>query len=287
MDDFDQRKKKDERGSQGWLMTFADLMSLLMAFFVLLFSFSELDKQQFKQLAGSMKEAFGVQREVRIKDTPVGNNIIAREFSPGQPRPTPLNVVQQATINRNFRHPQTLSEGKKPRELNEKAKKDLGELERKLSKEIAARLITIEGKKDRIVIRINEKVSFPSGSAVLLHSFLPALKKIARAVSATQGYIVIAGHTDKLPISSFRYRSNWELSASRAVTVLHRLTAFAKLAPERVEVAGFADTRPIADNNSAEGRAKNRRVEIIIKYDRDTDTADPPQTAATAQDAAP
>ena len=103
---------------------------------------------------------------------------------------------------------------------------------------------------------------------------------------------MVAGHTDNLPISSFRYRSNWELSSSRAVTVVHRLTEFSELPPGRFEISGFADTQPIANNDSYEGRAKNRRVEIIIRYDRDSDAqngttttaeeTEPDQTAANA-----
>ena len=82
-----------------WVMTFADLMSLLLAFFVLLFSFSEMDAQKYKQVAGSMKEAFGVQRQVKVKDPPKGVNVIAREFTPGRTEPTPLNQVKQSTID--------------------------------------------------------------------------------------------------------------------------------------------------------------------------------------------
>ena len=90
-------EKKQDAGIPAWVMTFADLMSLLLAFFVLLFSFSEMDKNIYKELAGSLKEAFGVQREIKAKEPPKGINIIAREFSPGRPMPTPINEVRQKT----------------------------------------------------------------------------------------------------------------------------------------------------------------------------------------------
>ena len=84
-------------GLPGWVMTFADLMSLLMCFFVLLLAFSELDVSKYKEMAGSMKNAFGVQREIKVREPPKGINIIAREFSPGRPEPTTMNVIRQMT----------------------------------------------------------------------------------------------------------------------------------------------------------------------------------------------
>ena len=89
----------DEGGGAGWVMTFADLMSLLMCFFVLLLSFSEMDVLKFKRLAGSMASAFGVQQKYRANDPPKGTSIIAQEFSPGTPRPTPLNEIWQKTTD--------------------------------------------------------------------------------------------------------------------------------------------------------------------------------------------
>jgi len=98
-DDNEEKCKCPPPGSPAWMATFADLMSLLMCFFVLLLSFSEMDVLKFKQLAGSMREAFGVQTQIKVEDIPKGTSIIAQEFSPGRPEPTPLNEVRQMTIN--------------------------------------------------------------------------------------------------------------------------------------------------------------------------------------------
>ena len=92
-------KKEESTGAPAWVMTFADLMSLLMCFFVLLLSFSEMDLQKYKQVAGSMKNAFGVQREIKSMAMPKGTSVIAQEFSPGRPSPTPLNVIRQNSID--------------------------------------------------------------------------------------------------------------------------------------------------------------------------------------------
>lgn len=103
-------EKQQIRSTPAWVMTFADLMTLLMCFFVLLLSFSEMDLVKYKQMAGSMSEAFGVQRDINIKEPPKGINVIAREFSPGRPVPTPLNVVKQNTtdhLRRNLYVPET------------------------------------------------------------------------------------------------------------------------------------------------------------------------------------
>jgi len=96
-----QKKEEEGGGAPAWVMTFADLMSLLMCFFVLLLSFAEMDLNKFKQIAGSMKTAFGVQREIKVKEPPKGTSVIAREFSPGRPTPTPINDIRQNTIDEN------------------------------------------------------------------------------------------------------------------------------------------------------------------------------------------
>ena len=94
-------EKQESKGVPAWVMTFADLMTLLMCFFVLLLAFSEMDVAKFKQLSGSMKEAFGVQSEIEVKTIPKGTSVVAQEFSPGRPEPTALNEVRQFTIDSN------------------------------------------------------------------------------------------------------------------------------------------------------------------------------------------
>ena len=98
MIDFED-KEESKPGAPMWMATFADLMSLLMCFFVLLLSFSEMDVQKYKQIAGSMKSAFGVQQQVKVEDIPKGTSIIAQEFSPGKPDPSPVDTIQQVTAD--------------------------------------------------------------------------------------------------------------------------------------------------------------------------------------------
>ncbi|BAO44279.1 flagellar motor protein MotB [Thiolapillus brandeum] len=254
---------KCPEGIPMWVMTFADLMSLLLAFFVLLFSFSEMDAQKYKQVAGSMSEAFGVQRQVKVKDPPKGVNIIAREFSPGRAQETPLNQVRQSTADDYMQFPVL---GKN----NENKKSDLekeGErIKVALKEEIEKGLIEVSIEDQKIVIRIQEKGSFPSGSAQMIEPFKDVIMKIKAAIQSSNGRIVVSGHTDNLPIHNSVFRSNWELSASRAVTVLHELSRNSNIGKERFEIKAYADTRPLVPNDTPANRAKNRRVEVAIVY---------------------
>jgi len=275
MDEVENNTDDAEAGAPAWVMTFADLMSLLMCFFVLMLSFSEMDVQKFKQIAGSMKHAFGVQRDVQFKKIPKGTSIVAQEFSPGKPTPTPLKEMRQSTTdetknNLNF----TDSTSKKlTKEAAEQIQKEAEKriqaqakaLSDALQKELKRGLLEIETVKDEIVLRIREKGSFSSGSAKLQKSFYPVLKKIGKALNDVDGKIVVAGHTDNIPISTRKYSSNWLLSAARSATVVHQLIKIGKLTSSRVQIRAHAENEPIAPNNTNQNRAKNRRVEIIVK----------------------
>ncbi|MCP4406988.1 MAG: OmpA family protein [Gammaproteobacteria bacterium] len=134
-----------------------------------------------------------------------------------------------------------------------------------LEKEIAKGLLEIEAQEVEIMIRIREKGSFSSGSARLHRSFLPILKKIGRGLKDIEGKIIVAGHTDDVPISTSQYPSNWLLSAARSATVVHFLTKFGDVGSDRIQIRAHADTLPVAKNVSKDNRAKNRRVDIIVQ----------------------
>ncbi|MFT5032875.1 MAG: chemotaxis protein MotB [Bacteroidia bacterium] len=262
--------KKQDPGAPAWVLTFADLMSLLLAFFVLLFSFSEIDAQKFKEMAGSMKDAFGVQREIRATDTPVGNNIIAREFSPSMNPSVAINEVRQTSNKDPMSHRDLMKLDKAPTSDTMKVDKsfesDLKKVKEYLESEILKGQVEVDDDGQRvIVIRIRERGSFPSGSAELAPGFEEVIAKFgALAKEITTGSVVVAGHTDDIPIYTNRYRSNWDLSSARAATVLDRIVQSSGEPPLRFHVTGHADTKPIDDNASAEGRARNRRVEVLF-----------------------
>ena len=294
----DAPQKKAEEGAPNWITTFADLMSLLMCFFVLLLAFSELDAQKYKQVAGSMKMAFGVQRDVKVKEPPKGVNIIAREFSPGKPEPTPLNEVRQKTtddLRMHLKVPGSKTDKSQAKmgqliralkgQLKEAvAKVDADKTREALKDEIKKGMIDVEAKGQKVIIRIREKGSFSSGSASLIKPFQPVLRKIGDILLNTDGRIIVSGHTDSVPISNERFRSNWELSTSRAVTVVHGLVETTGLAAGRFHIEGYGETRPIAGNDSSTNRAKNRRVEIAIVQGQDLEQ---PMDDAPVDDVAP
>ncbi|MES9981480.1 MAG: OmpA family protein, partial [Candidatus Thiodiazotropha sp. 6PLUC5] len=118
-------------------------------------------------------------------------------------------------------------------------------------------------------IRIQEKGSFPSGRANLNPDFFEVITKITDVISTTPGKIVGAGHTDNIPISTRRFRSNWELSSARAVTVVHAMLSNASIEEDRFLIQGYADSHPLVDNDTAENRAQNRRVELVIQRGED------------------
>lgn len=249
--------KKADEGTPAWVLTFADLMSLLLAFFVLLFSFSEMDKLKFKELSGSMRDAFGVQREVPAFQPPVGTSMIARDFTPGSVRSTTADEVRQEALREMTTF---VSE-----EADDDILEDLEKVKAYLELEIEEGLVEVKSNDDNvIIIRIRERGSFPSGKSELTIGFDSVIAKFGDVLNDISGQIVVAGHTDNVPIYTERFYSNWDLSSARAATVIRSIVESSGQPPGRFRVAGYSDTRPIDDNNTAEGRAKNRRVEIFM-----------------------
>lgn len=252
-------------GLPAYMGTFADLMSLLMCFFVLLLSFAEMDALKYKMVVKSLENAFGVQREIAADSIPKGTSIIAQDFSPGDPRPTPLKEIRQDTIDETRDALEVKMDADDvAKEQAKEIAEDVEKFKEALEGEIEAGLIDVESQMNRIVIRIREKGSFPSGGAKLNPQFVPILKRIHDVLAKTNGQIAVAGYTDDIPINTPRYRSNWELSTSRATSVVHELLKYEQMPPERFVLEGYADTKSLAPNDTAENRARNRRVEIIV-----------------------
>jgi chemotaxis protein MotB len=150
------------------------------------------------------------------------------------------------------------------RRLQAEIQQQTDELKGILKDEIADGLVTVEALEDKIIIRIQEKGSFPSGSADFNPGFLDVIDRISDAIVRSPGRVVVAGHTDNVPIYTERFRSNWELSSARAVTVVHALLMNPGVSEDRVLVEGHADSKPLVPNDNPENRAKNRRVELIL-----------------------
>jgi len=266
-------QEEGDAGAPAWVMTFADLMSLLMCFFVLLLAFSEMDAQKFKQLSGSMKQAFGVQRQIKADDIPKGTSIIAMEFSPGIPRPTPFQIVQQETTD-DTKDNLEFSEGSDDRKKSiaermyvaavESVREEAEKLVEDLKEEIETGMLEVEWSEAEITVRLKEKSTFNSGEAKLKSSSFQIIDRVSKSLNKIQGNIIVAGHSDNVPINTYEYRSNWELSAARAANVVHHLTKKGSVDPYRVQMRAHAETKPLVPNDSRENKARNRRVEIVI-----------------------
>ena len=295
-------------GLPAWMGTFADLMSLLMCFFVLLLSFSEMDVLKFKQIAGSMKFAFGVQNKIEVKDIPKGTSIIAQEFRPGKPEPTPIEVIQQQTMEMTqqmleFQAGDETSAGgrqeqrgterggqsqstademsaeamqKAKDELEQASQEQVNELVKKIAEQLEQQIqdgaIELESLGQQVIIRIRENGSFPSGSAFLQPQFKPIMREIGLLLNTVPGEIMISGNTDNQGINSELFTSNWDLSSKRAVAIAHEIIKVPGFDQSRLLVVGHADTRPLVPNTNRLNRRRNRRVEIAINQGKAKET---------------
>lgn len=226
-----------EEGAPAWVVTFGDLMSLLLCFFVLLLSFSEMDRQKYKELSGSMMNAFGVQRKKQVFDIPSGQKIIAKDFD------------QDA-----------ISLTKEEEDVLEDVRRTIRENFQEM-----AGLIALESDGGRIKISLMGESTFDSGSAEIREPMKPLLEKIAAVFMERPQGIIIAGHTDNVPLKKgSEFKSNLHLSMARAASVADFLFSGGLVTPDRVSTMGYGEYRPVATNHTRDGRQKNRRVEIIL-----------------------
>jgi chemotaxis protein MotB len=361
-------------GAPAWMATFADMATLLMAFFVLLLSFAEMNVPKYKQIAGSLKAAFGVKRVVPVISIPMARSLVKEEFTPAVAQPTVIDRKLQRSLDitqknivakteerqadfkteKSFRKlEETLSEeielgqvivrleddrvivelqspqssggegaadvgagngGPVSQETldiaakvieaqaetsteievrkqqlasgaessasdtdpnsngqsgsegsNQNAEDRLQKIRMDLAAEIQMGLAEVEREGDRIIVRLASQGSFVSGSANLQSGFMKLLRQVGSSLAMTKGKVRVEGHTDNVPIAfSERFKSNWDLSAARSATVADFFINNSGFAQENMLVAGFADTKPIASNSTPDGRARNRRIEVIV-----------------------
>lgn len=226
---------KVEKGAPKWVVTFGDLMSLLLCFFVLLLSFSEMDRQKYKQVAGSMEKAFGIQRKEKVMGVPKGMKMIAKDFD------------QEIIVTR----------------IKEAIGREIDEIEDTQLSDLKDQ-IDIEASEEEVTIRLMGESTFDSGKAEIRPQMKPLLKKVAGLIAATKSDIIIAGHTDNVPMRGGPFRNNLRLSTARASAVAEYMLSVSKLDPQRLSTMGFGEYRPIVSNETAAGREKNRRVEIVL-----------------------
>lgn len=211
-----------------WLISYADFLTLLLALFVVLFASSQLDKKKALQVSYAVTEAFG------------------KGGSPGPPVKQVSSVVPE------------------PRAAIPELTASLNYLRQVLAEEIHDGKVEVHLDPRGLVISLRQAAYFPSGGDEIASSGLDSLEKIARTLHDLPNPVQLEGHTDSAPIHTRRFRSNWDLSAARSIAMLHLFEDKYGISGTRFAVAGYADAKPVDSNDSAEGRAHNRRVDIVI-----------------------
>ena len=358
-----EKKKKEKEcpecpgGAPPWMATFADMATLLMAFFVLLLSFASVNVPKFEQVSGSLKVAFGVARVIPKIMLPMGETLLRTEFTPTEAERTLIpnksqqvedetkDNVKQLTKDKdspftkedelaqvmealeeeiatamvevrtegdniiveisssgdnfpiddsetgisNLVPQQVLELAKKVADLKQNITSSIdvknqsqdsnnfsksGNSEKQdkfdkirsfLSDEIEQGLVEVELDGEKIILRLGQQDSFDSGKAGIKSSFETTLRKVGAAMNDVGGLVKIEGHTDNVNVGfGSRYKSNWDLSSARSAAVADYILSTTNLEAGNVSVAGFADSKPIASNDNADGRSRNRRIEVIV-----------------------
>jgi chemotaxis protein MotB len=231
------RRRRIERrpSHERWLVSYADFITLLFAFFVVMYSAAQLDKRRAGQLATAIQTAF--QQYGSLPPMPAEVGGLAPK---GDPRDNPVgNREDEFQLLR-------------------------GHVQRALAKEIAKGDVAVRNTPEGLVISLREAGFFDSGSAEIRASSQAAFERLARVLSETPSDIRIEGHTDNVPIHNARFASNWDLSTTPATTTVRMPVTKYGVDPRRLAAAGYAEYRPIATNGPAVGRASNRRVDIVV-----------------------
>ncbi|MFP4251994.1 MAG: flagellar motor protein MotB [Guyparkeria sp.] len=256
-------RRRKVGSSGGWLTTYADMVTLLLTFFVLMLSISVVDVERYKAVAETMRSSFGS----LPTDSTAAPGDSAVELAPGAADPDSKIEGPPPTQLIELEAPPTASPEGDDRALEDLRRAQLEErateLRSTMSDAIAAGDIEIETTDDTVIIRIKENASFPSGSADMQQAFEPVIDRIADDLIDSGDRIVVTGYTDDVPIRSGRFRSNWDLSAARAVSVLMELRDQG-IEADRLSARGMGENNPIAPNDGEANRALNRRVEIAL-----------------------
>jgi len=228
------KKKREEEGTPAWMVTYSDMVTLLLAFFVLLFSFSTIEKQKFQQAMASIRSALGLMNRSTVMVPPIQRRIL------------PIQRKFEKSMEKVVREVQNIP--------------DIQDN------------ISFENTDEGIRIRISNPVLFDIGKAGLKSDIYPILDKIAEVLKSNAYDIVVEGHTDNIPIDNDEFHSNWELSAARSVSVVEK-SIKKGINPRRFQAVGYGEYQPLADNSTEKGRQKNRRVEIFIPNNKWPETS--------------
>jgi chemotaxis protein MotB len=236
------KKSKPHVNHERWLVSYADFVTLLFAFFVVLYSVAQVDRKKVVELAEAIQQAFG-----NAQASPANRAPVILQIPPGALAKNLATALPRE------------SSAEKP-DLTDLRQ----ELERALAEQIAQGEVSIRATSEGLVISLQEAGFFESGSATIRSTSRSVFGRIVALLSERGCQVRIEGHTDNVPIHNSQFSSNWELSTSRATEVVRQLITQYQFAPELLSAAGYAEYHPVASNDTEEGRAKNRRVDVVI-----------------------
>ncbi|QIB68754.1 OmpA family protein [Aminipila butyrica] len=242
-------KKHEEEPNEAWLLPYSDLMTLLLAVFIVLFAVSQVDQAKAEAMAEQFQEMVSSQGS----GSGTGNGTGTGAGEAGQP-----NALSESSVLTE----EELAEYMGDYELDE-LEQLKAELDAKLIDEHMTASVTTSIDMRGLVVSLNNAVFFDSGSAAILTDNINTLNEVAATINTMDNYIRIEGHTDNVPMNSEQYPSNWELSSARAASVV-KLFINSGVSPAKLVSVGYGEYRPVADNDTGEGRAKNRRIDIIV-----------------------
>jgi chemotaxis protein MotB len=262
-------KHEEHANHEAWAIPYGDLITLLLAFFVVMYAVSSVNEGKYRVMAASMSAAFGGTPKSPLP-IQIGDNL-AKGSESGQPSP-PSDVPKFQTEMKEFLSSAPLAEAlKEARPVPARLKPESDETLNRISDNISAALapliadnwVRVTRRTFWLEVEINTDVLYASGSAALNAEVLPVIDELASVLVAFDNRMRVEGHTDDRPIHTSLFPSNWELSAARAGTVVRRLRD-GGIAPERLSVVGYGEFHPTGDNTTVEGRQRNRRVTIVI-----------------------
>jgi chemotaxis protein MotB len=239
------RRPTEPENHERWLVSYADFITLLFAFFVMMYANSQTDKLRAQQISRAFREAM---QEGKISQTfsrligsapPVSGRVADHPIDAREPR-APADVSPLALLP------------------------SLQQLRQTLKSEIASGKVELRMEHRGLVISLLEATFFPSGGDIIESGTLPTLGRIAEELQKVPNPLRLEGHTDAIPIRTPRFRSNWELSAARGIARLEVFQSRFGIPHSRMAIAGYADTAPVASNETLDGRARNRRVDIVV-----------------------
>lgn len=239
-------EEPEKDNSERWMLTYLDLITLLMVFFVLMYSMSNVDSKKYASLTKSLNMAMGGGTGYFFGSG--GNSVIDLGGSGSSSSGTSTN---------------TGSDKQLPADASSMTYVK-NELEKYLNDEKLNSDVVVETNERGLDVRLKDSILFDSGDADIKDSSKSTMIKIGNILSKIDGYIRVEGYTDNVPIANSKFKSNWELSAIRATNVVELLIGYTGIQPDKISAVGYGSYRPIANNSTPQGRAKNRRVEIVI-----------------------